>query len=148
MKTSPSTVFFKKEDADRRWYVVDASDKTLGRLASNVAHVLRGKHKPQFTPNNDVGDFVVIVNAEKVRLSGKREELKTLFHNTGYPGGGRMESVRELLKTRPEYVMEHAVKGMIPKNRLGRRVIRKLKVYRGPEHPHAAQKPEELKVEG
>jgi large subunit ribosomal protein L13 len=91
---------------------------------------------------------VVIVNAEKVRLSGKREELKTLFHNTGYPGGGRMESVRELLKTRPEYVMEHAVKGMIPKNRLGRRIIRKLKVYRGPEHPHAAQKPEELKVEG
>lgn len=148
MKTSPSTVFFKKEDADRKWYVVDASDKTLGRLASNVAHVLRGKHKPQFTPNNDVGDFVVVVNAEKVKLSGKREELKTLFHNTGYPGGGRMESVRELLKTRPEYVMEHAVKGMIPKNRLGRRIIRKLKVYRGPEHPHAAQKPEELKVEG
>ena len=148
MKTSPSTVFFKKEDTDRKWYVVDASDKTLGRLASNVAHVLRGKHKPQFTPNNDVGDFVVIVNAEKVKLSGKREELKTLFHNTGYPGGGRVESVRELLKTRPEYVMEHAVKGMIPKNRLGRQMIRKLKVYRGPEHPHAAQKPEELKVEG
>lgn len=148
MKTSPTTIFFKKEDADRKWFVVDASDKTLGRLASHVAHVLRGKHKPQFTPNNDVGDFVVVVNVEKVKLSGKREELKTLFHNTGYPGGGRMESVRELLKTRPETVMEHAVKGMIPKNRLGRQMIKKLKVYRGPEHPHAAQKPEELKVEG
>lgn len=148
MKTSPTTVFFNKEDADRKWFVVDAADKTLGRFASRVAHLLRGKHKPQFTPNNDVGDFVVVVNAEKVKLSGKREEMKTLFHNTGYPGGGRMQSVSELLKTRPEFVMEHAVKGMIPKNRLGRQMIKKLKVYRGPEHPHTAQKPEALKVEG
>jgi len=148
VKTSPTTVFFKKEDADRKWYVVDASDKTLGRLASSVAHLLRGKHKPQFTPNNDVGDFVVVVNAEKVKLSGKRDEMKTLFHNTGYPGGGRMQSVHELLKDRPEFVMEHAVKGMIPKNRLGRQMIKKLKVYRGPEHPHVAQKPENMKLEG
>ena len=148
MKTSPTTVFFKKDDADRKWFVVDAADKILGRLASNVAHVLRGKHKPQFTPNNDVGDFVVVVNAEKVKLSGKRDEMKTLFHNTGYPGGGRTQSVHELLKSRPEYVMEHAIKGMIPKNRLGRQMIKKLKVYRGPEHPHAAQKPEAMKVEG
>lgn len=148
MKTSPSTTFFRKDDAERKWFVVDATGHTLGRLASNIAHILRGKHKPQFTTNSDVGDFVVVVNAEKIKLTGKRDEMKAIYHNTGYPGGARFESVRELLKTRPEHVMEHAVKGMIPKNRLGRQMIKKLKVYKGGEHPHQAQKPEALKVEG
>ena len=148
MKTSPSTTFFRKNDSERKWFVVDATGHTLGRLASNIAKILRGKHKPQFTTNSDVGDFVVVVNAEKVKLTGKRDEMKKIYHNTGYPGGARFQSVRELLKTRPEHVMEHAVKGMIPKNRLGRQMIKKLKVYKGAEHPHEAQKPEALKVEG
>lgn len=144
METSPKTEFFKTEDVQQKWYLVDASGKTLGRIASQVARVLRGKHKPQFTPNADLGDFVVVVNAEKVALTGKRTELKQLYHNTLYPGGARFESFKELIKRRPEYVMEHAVKGMLPHNRLGRRIFRKLKVYRGDTHPHAAQKPEPL----
>jgi large subunit ribosomal protein L13 len=128
--------------------VVDAAGQTLGRVASRVAHVLRGKHKTAFTPNADMGDFVIVVNAEKVQLTGKRQELKALYHNTLYPGGARFESVRELMKTHPEHVVEHAVKGMIPKNRLGRRMANKLKIYKGSEHPHQAQNPEIMKVEG
>jgi large subunit ribosomal protein L13 len=142
--TSPKTRFFKTEDADRKWYVVDASGRTLGRVATHVARLLRGKQKPIFTPNNDVGDFVVVVNAEKVKLTGKRTELKKLYHNTMYPGGARFESFKELVKTKPEYVVEHAVKGMLPHNRLGRKIFKKLKVYRGAEHPHAAQRPEAI----
>src|SRR3990170_7568215 len=103
---SPNTKFFKPEEVGQKWYVVDASGKTLGRVASQVAKVLRGKHKPQFTPNADLGDFVIVVNAEKVRLTGNREQLKQLYHNTGYLGGARFRSVRELLETRPESVME------------------------------------------
>lgn len=141
METSTRTRFFKPEEVQQKWYVVNAEGQTLGRIASNVARILRGKHKPQFTPNFDLGDFVIVVNAEKVKLTGKRTELKELFHNTGYPGGARFESFKDLIKTRPEYVMEHAVKGMIPHNRLGRQIIKKLKVYRGAEHPHAAQQP-------
>ena len=144
METSPRTEFYKTENVSQKWYVVDASGKTLGRIASQVAHVLRGKHKPQFTPNADLGDFVVVVNAEKVVLTGNRKELKQLYHNTLYPGGARFESFKELIKGKPEYVMEHAVKGMLPHNRLGRRIFRKLKVYRGGKHPHEAQKPEPL----
>jgi len=125
---------------------VEASGKTLGRIASRVAHVLRGKHKAAFTPNIDCGDFVVVVNADKVKVRGRREDLKTYFHYTGYPGGATVESFKELMKTDPERVFMHAVKGMIPHNRLGARVIRKLKVYAGTSHPHAAQKPEPLKV--
>jgi large subunit ribosomal protein L13 len=142
--TLQKTRFFKKEDVGQKWYVVDADGQTLGRLASRIARLLRGKHKPQFTPNNDVGDFVIVVNAEKVRLTGKRTALKKLFHNTGYPGGARFESFRELIKTKPESVMEHAVKGMLPHNRLGRQIFKKLKVYRGKEHPHTAQRPEAI----
>lgn len=144
MDTAPKTRFFKPEEVGQKWYVVDASGKTLGRIASEVARVLRGKHKPQFTPNFDVGDFVVVINAEKVKVTGKREELKQLYHNTLYPGGARFESVRDLLKRKPEYVMEHAVKGMLPHNKLGRKIAKKLKVYRGGQHPHAAQQPEPL----
>ncbi len=146
METSRVTKFFKTEEVERTWYVVNAAGKTLGRVASEVARVLRGKHKPQFTPNFDVGDFVVVINAERVKLTGKRTELKELYHNTGYPGGARFRSVKELLQTRPEHVFEHAVKGMLPHNRLGRRIIKKLKVYRGPNHPHTAQQPQVLPV--
>ncbi|MBI2618893.1 MAG: 50S ribosomal protein L13 [Ignavibacteriales bacterium] len=144
METSPRTRFFKPGEVEQKWFVVDATGKTLGRVASQVARVLRGKHKPQFTPNFDLGDFVVVINAEKVQLTGKREELKQLYHNTLYPGGARFRSVRDLLQSRPEEVMEHAVRGMLPHNRLGRKIFRKLKVYRGESHPHAAQKPEQL----
>jgi large subunit ribosomal protein L13 len=144
VETSPKTRFFKTADANRKWYVVDASGRTLGRVASHVARLLRGKQKPIFTPNNDVGDFVVVVNAEKVRLTGKRTELKKIYHNTMYPGGARFESFKELIKTKPEYVVEHAVKGMLPHNRLGRKIFKKLKVYRGAQHPHAAQRPEAI----
>lgn len=136
---------FKSSEVDKKWYIVDAGGQTLGRIASRIAHVLRGKHKPTFTTNADCGDFVVVINADKVKVTGKRDELKTYFHYTGYPGGATVESFRMLMKTNPERVFTHAVKGMIPHNRLGAQVIKKLKVYRGIEHPHAAQKPEPLK---
>lgn len=144
LETSPRTKFFPSTDIEKKWYVVDADGQTLGRLASQVAKILRGKHKPTFTPNADVGDFVIVINAEKVQLTGKRPELKQLYHNTGYPGGARFESFKELIKTKPEKVIEHAVKGMLPHNRLGKRIGLKLKVYRGAAHPHAAQKPEPI----
>ncbi len=132
---------YKTSEVERKWYLVDASGKTLGRVASRIAHVLRGKHKPVFTPNSDCGDFVVVVNAAKVKVQGRRTDLKTYFHYTGYPGGATVESYKDLMKTDPERVIMHAVKGMIPHNRLGARIIRKLKVYRDSSHPHAAQKP-------
>lgn len=144
MQTSPKTRFYKPEEVSKKWFIVDAEGKTLGRIASQVAHILRGKHKPTFTPNFDNGDFVVIVNAEKVVVSGKRLELKEYFHNTGYPGGARFEAFKELVTKKPEWVFENAVKGMLPHNRLGRRIIKKLKVYRGASHPHSAQNPESL----
>lgn len=144
METLPNTTFFKPEQVSHKWYLVNAEGKTLGRLASEVARILRGKHKPRFTPNFDLGDHVIVINAEKIALTGKRVELKQLYHNTGYPGGARFEYVRDLLKTYPEKVIEHAVKGMLPHNRLGRKIFKKLKVYRGTAHPHAAQKPEVL----
>ena len=139
------THFFNESEVEKKWFIVDASGQTLGRVASRIAHVLRGKHKPVFTPNADCGDFVVVINADKVKVTGKRTELKTYFHYTGYPGGGVVDSYKQLMKTKPERVVMHAVKGMIPHNRLGAQVIKKLKVYRGTEHPHAAQKPEPLK---
>jgi large subunit ribosomal protein L13 len=144
VNTLTKTRFFKPEEVNQKWYLVDANGQILGRLASHVARLLRGKHKPKFTPNHDLGDFVIVVNAEKVKLSGKRPELKELFHNTGYPGGAKFESFKELIKTKPEKVMEHAVKGMLPHNRLGRQIFKKLKVYRGAQHPHIAQRPEPI----
>lgn len=140
------TTSFKQNEIPRRWYLVDAEGQTLGRVASGVAHLLRGKHKPIFTPNVDSGDFVVVINAGKVKLTGKRPLKKEYFRYTGYPGGARYESFKDLINTNPEKVFIHAVKGMIPHNRLGRRVITKLKVYGGPEHPHAAQKPEKIEL--
>lgn len=146
METSPKTRFFKDGEMEQKWYLVDANGKTLGRIASYVARILRGKNKPQFTPNADVGDFVVVINAEKVQVTGRRTEMKQLYHNTGYPGGAKFESFKDLIQTKPERVFEHAVKGMLPHNRLGSRLFRKLKVYRGDKHPHAAQNPETIKL--
>ena len=134
----------KAEDINRKWYVVDANGATLGRLASRVAHVLRGKHKPTFTPHLDMGDHVIVVNAEKVEVTGRKEELKVYYRHTGYPGGLRATTYREMMEKRPERVIAMAVRGMLPRNVLGRRTLKKLRVYAGPEHRHAAQKPEEL----
>lgn len=134
----------KPGEVERKWYIVDAKGKTLGRLASRVAAVLRGKHKPQFTPHVDTGDFVIVVNADKVRLSGKKLDQKIYYRHSQYPGGLRAFTARHMLESRPEKVIERAVWGMLPRHSLGRRQMRKLKVYAGPEHPHAAQKPEPL----
>jgi large subunit ribosomal protein L13 len=139
---------FKESEVEKKWYLVDASGQTLGRIASQVAHVLRGKHKPVYTTNTDCGDFVVVVNCDKVKLTGKRTELKTYFHYTGYPGGATVDSFKQLVKDNPERVVRHAIKGMIPHTKLGARIIKKLKVYRGTDHPHQAQKPEPLKFKG
>ncbi|MBI3990273.1 MAG: 50S ribosomal protein L13 [candidate division NC10 bacterium] len=132
------------EEIQQRWYLVDAKDQILGRVASRIASVLRGKHKPMFAPNVDVGDFVVVVNAEKVILTGKKLQDKVYHWHTGYPGGLRSVTARKLLKDHPERVLKLAVKGMLPKNRLGDALLKKLKVYVGPTHPHQAQKPELL----
>ncbi|KAB2841350.1 MAG: 50S ribosomal protein L13 [Melioribacteraceae bacterium] len=144
MKQEKLTRFIKTEDADRKWYIVDAKDKVLGRLATNVARVIRGKNKAIFTPNTDTGDFVVVINADKVKMTGKRELMKTYFHHSMYPGGGKTKSFAEVMQKNPEFAIENAVKGMLPKTKLGKKLIKKLKVYVGENHPHAAQKPETL----
>ena len=131
---------------ERKWYVVDAEGKTLGRLAAEVAKVLRGKNKPTFTPHVDTGDHVVVLNADKVVLTGKKLVQKTYFRHSGYPGGTTFTTAGKMLETRPERVVEMAVKGMLPKNSLGRKMFTKLKVYAGAEHPHAAQMPEVLEI--
>ena len=146
MKQEKITRFVKTEDADIKWYVVDAKDLVLGRLAAKVAGVIRGKNKPSFTPNMDTGDFVIIVNADKVKMTGKRELQKTYFRHTGYPGGVKTLTYTQMMEKHPEKIIQNAVKGMLPKNRLGRQLIKKLKVYAGEEHPHQAQKPETLSV--
>jgi large subunit ribosomal protein L13 len=134
--------------ADRAWFVVDATDKPLGRVASAVAHVLRGKHKPSFTTHEDTGDFVVVVNAGKVKLTGNKLDGKFYYRHSGIPGGFRAEAYRDLLQRDPTFPIEKAVKGMLPKNVLGRNMLTKLKVYATPDHPHAAQKPQPLQVKG
>lgn len=131
----------RKEDVQHEWWIVDAAGQTVGRLATQVATLLRGKHKPSFTPHVDCGDFVIVINADQIVMEGKRAEQKTYFHNTGYPGGGRMRTFKSLLENKPEEIVELAVKGMLPKNSLGKAIVKKLKVYRGGEHPHAAQGP-------
>ncbi len=136
----------KEIQESKRWYVVDAEGKVLGRLASQIAHILRGKHKPIYSPHQDVGDFVVVVNAEKVKLTGKKMEQKTYFRHSGYIGGTTYTPVALMLQKHPERVIEFAVKRMLPKNALGRKMFKKLKVYAGPEHPHQAQKPEVLEI--
>ncbi|HEX7601742.1 MAG TPA: 50S ribosomal protein L13 [Polyangiaceae bacterium] len=143
-----STFVAKKESADllRTWFVVDATDKPLGRLASEIARVLRGKHKPTYTPHVDTGDFVVVVNAGKIKLTGNKLDKKFYYRHSGIPGGFKADSYRQLLAEKPEFPLEKAVKGMLPKNVLGRQMITKLKVYATPDHPHAAQKPQPLTV--
>lgn len=131
---------------ERKWYVVDAAGKTLGRLSSEVANVLRGKNKPIFTPHADCGDYVIVVNAEKIVVSGKKLDQKIYYHHSDFVGGMKETSLREMLQKHPERVIEHAVKGMLPKGPLGREMYTKLFVYAGPEHKHAAQKPEALEV--
>ncbi len=138
----------KSAEIDRQWFVVDASDQTLGRLAARVAATLRGKHKPMYTPHADTGDFVVVVNADKVVLTGRKEDQKTYYRHSGRPGSLKQETARQLRARRPVKLVENAVKGMLPKNRLGRRLYTKLKVYAGPDHPHQSQKPAALEIEG
>lgn len=136
------TTSAKASEISRRWLVIDATDQSVGRLASRVASVLRGKHKPEFTTHADAGDFVVIVNADKVKLTGTKPSTKFYYRHSGFPGGVRTERAADLLATRPDYVIERAVKGMLPKTSLGRQMFRKLKIYSGGTHPHSAQKPE------
>ncbi|KAB8197913.1 50S ribosomal protein L13 [Nonomuraea phyllanthi] len=131
----------KPADVQRQWYVIDATDVVLGRLASHVATLLRGKHKPIFAPHVDTGDFVIVINADKIALSGNKLEQKKAYRHSGYPGGLRSVSYGELMEKRPDKAVEKAVKGMLPKNSLGRKMAKKLKVYAGPEHPHQAQQP-------
>jgi large subunit ribosomal protein L13 len=134
------------QNVERKWFVVDAEGKTLGRLASAVAHILRGKHKPTFTPHTDCGDFVIIINADKVAVTGKKLSDKIYRRHSGFPGGMKETPLKDLLARRPERPLELAIKGMLPHNRLGADMYRKLKVYAGSEHPHAAQKPEKLEI--
>ena len=140
------TFMAKAETVERKWYVVDAEGMVLGRLASQVAHILRGKHKPTFTPNTDTGDHVIVINADKIVLTGKKLDQKIYYHHSGYPGGLKKTPYRRLMQTKPEFVIKHAVVGMLPKGPLGRKMVTKLRVYAGPEHEHEAQKPEVLKL--
>ena len=141
-----ATVMAKEDAIERKWFLVDAQGKVLGRLASQVAHVLRGKHKPTFAPHLDMGDHVVVINAEKIHLTGRKLTDKIYRWHSGYIGGLREVSAERMLKSHPERVVEWAIQGMLPKGRLGRAMARKLKVYKGTDHPHAAQKPERLTV--
>lgn len=143
-----STFIAKPSDVERKWYVVDAAGQTLGRLASEVAAILRGKMKPIFTPHLDTGDFVIVINAEKIELTGKKLTQKFYYRHSGFPGGFRQTSYDTLMKKKPEFVIEKAVKGMLPHNKLGRAQGKKIKVYAGPEHPHAAQLPEVWTIRG
>lgn len=136
----------KPHEVERKWYLVDATDKTLGRLSSKIASMLRGKHKPVFTPHVDCGDYVVVINAEKVKVTGKKLEDKEYKRHSGYPGGLKTVTLEKMLEDKPEDVMIHAVKGMLPKGKLGRQMLKKLRVYKGAEHDHSAQKPEKLEI--
>ncbi len=134
----------KEVQSSKKWFVIDANDLVLGRLASKIAYILKGKHKPIYSPHYDVGDFVVVVNADKVKLTGKKMLQKTYFRHSGYPGGEKISPVKLMLQRHPDRVVEFAVKGMLPKNSLGRQMLKKLKVYAGESHPHSAQQPKEL----
>jgi large subunit ribosomal protein L13 len=148
LKLTEQTKSVSHENAlkGRRWILIDASERPLGRIASRAASILRGKHRPDFTPNQDAGDFVVVINAAKVRLTGAKLEQKTYYRHTGHPGGLRTTTAGKLIATKPERLLEAAIRGMLPKNRLGRQLFTKLKVYRNAEHPHAAQQPERVQV--
>ena len=141
------TYHAKPGEIEREWLVVDATDQVLGRLASRIAQILKGKHRPQYTPHVDTGDFVVVINAEKIKLTGNKINAKTKYHHSGHPGGLKEMPIARMLERHPERVLEQAVKGMLPKNTLGRQMGKKLKVYAGPEHPHHAQNPRETTLE-
>ena len=141
-----STTLLKKETLERKWYVIDAAGKPLGRVAAQAAVILRGKNKPTFTPHCDTGDHVIVINAAKVVLTGKKLDQKNYYHHSGYPGGLKSTSYRKLLAEKPEFAVKHAVVGMLPKGPLGRQMARKLRVYAGAEHEHEAQKPEVLEL--
>ncbi len=141
-----TTYMAKPGSVERKWYIVDATGKRVGRLATEVATILRGKHKPEFTPHIDTGDFVIIINAEKIVFTGKKLQNKLYYRHSGYPGGLKSTSAADMLKKHPERIIEMAVKGMLPHNSLGADQYRKLKVYAGPDHPHAAQQPEPLQL--
>ena len=138
------TVIPKVADVEKKWYVIDAQDQVLGRVASQVAFLLRGKHKPEFTPHLDLGDHVIVINADRIQVTGRKADQKVYTQYSGYPGGLKTKVFAKLLADKPERVLHHAVKGMLPKNRLGRQIIKKMKIYSGSEHPHMAQKPEAL----
>ncbi len=140
------TYMAKPQEVERRWYVVDAKDKVVGRLASRIAMVLMGKHKPHYTPHLDTGDFVVVINASRVRFTGRKWEQKCYYRHSGYPGGLKVKRAREVLEKNPEEILRHAVRGMLPKNHLGRKLLKKLKIYPGEAHPHQAQQPEQLEL--
>lgn len=142
-----STYYAKNGEVEKEWLLIDATDATLGRLATKCATILRGKHKPQYTPHVDCGDYVIVINADKIRTTGAKATAKNYYRYSGYPGGLKVESFNEAMAKHPEKVVERAVKGMLPKNTLGRSMGLKLKVYAGPEHPHTAQKPREIKLE-
>jgi large subunit ribosomal protein L13 len=141
-----TTKSIREQDLQREWFVVDAQGQTLGRLASRVATILRGKHRPEYTPHVDCGDYVIIVNAEKIHTTGRKTTQKKYYRHSGYPGGIKEITLRDQLQKFPERVLEYAVKGMLPKNRLGRRMFKKLKVYAGPNHPHQAQQPKPIEL--
>jgi large subunit ribosomal protein L13 len=136
----------KPQDIERKWFVVDAQGQTLGRLATRIATVLRGKHKPIYTPHMDCGDYVIVVNADKIHVTGQKLDQKTYYRHSGYPGGLRQVSLRRQLQVHPDRVIEAAVRGMLPHNRLGRKMFKKLKIYAGPKHPHEAQQPKALEL--
>ena len=141
-----NTLSIKKSEIDKHWWVADADGQVLGRFASRVAQVLRGKHKVNYTPHMDMGDFVVIINADKIQVTGNKEKDKKYFRHTGYPGGGKETSLAEVMRSKPERIIQNAVKGMLPHNRLGRSILTHLKVYNGAEHPHSAQQPKILEL--
>ncbi|MEE9308373.1 MAG: 50S ribosomal protein L13 [Spirochaetia bacterium] len=138
------TIFVKPKDVERKWWLVDAEDQVLGRLASRIVLVLRGKHKPIYSPHMETGDFVVVVNAEKVKITGNKREEKLYYRHSGYPGGLKTEILGKILMKKPTFPLEHAIKGMLPKGKMGRKIFLNVKIYAGPEHPHEAQKPEKL----
>ncbi|MDO4399655.1 MAG: 50S ribosomal protein L13 [Coriobacteriia bacterium] len=141
------TYYAKPLEVEREWVLIDATDQVLGRVASVAAQILKGKHKPQYTPHVDTGDFVVVINADKIKVTGAKAADKIYYRHSGYVGGLKSETFTEAMEKHPERVIEHAVKGMLPKNTLGRAMGKKLKVYAGPEHPHAAQQPREIKID-
>lgn len=146
LNKSNKTFLPQKDEIDKKWWLIDADGMVLGRLATKVADILRGKDKPIYTPFFDTGDFVIVVNAEKIKLTGKKDKQKVYYRHSGYPGGLKEISYEKMITTHPERIIKHAVSGMLPKNKLNRKILKKLKVYTGPEHKHIAQKPEAVKI--